>query len=249
VKNFIKILSLTFSITLTVLFILSSDIANAQPSNDNCITPQVVVIPNSGNICVTSTTVGATSDNTTNACDVGLPGNEVWFTYIATGADNTVTVTPTGSPAMQRAVVTISGTNCASGTYNACNASVTNGGVATTNWTFTPGTQVWIAVESDNGVEGGFQVCITSVDQPPAPGNSCGTASVLCDQSTFTINPFPNNSSGLTPPCFSTALQQPVYMQFTVGQTGSLVWNADVLGAAEYDWRFITLQVAAMEPT
>ena len=235
-KNFIKILSLTFSITLTVLFILSSDIANAQPSNDNCITPQVVVIPNSGNICVTSTTVGATSDNTTNACDVGLPGNEVWFTYIATGADNTVTVTPTGSPAMQRAVVTISGTNCASGTYNACNASVTNGGVATTNWTFTPGTQVWIAVESDNGVEGGFQVCITSVDQPPAPGNSCGTASVLCDQSTFTINPFPNNSSGLTPPCFSTALQQPVYMQFTVGQTGSLVWNADVLGAAEYDW-------------
>ena len=235
-KNVIKILSLTFSITLTVLFILSSEFANAQPANDNCITPQVIVIPNSGNICVTSTTVGATSDNTTNTCDVGLPGNEVWFTYTATGADNTVTVTPTGSPAMQRAVVTISGTNCVSGTYNACNASATNGGVATTNWTFTPGTQVWIAVESDNAVEGGFQLCITSVDQPPAPGNSCGTASVLCDQSTFTVNPFPNNSSGLTPPCFSTALQQPVYMQFTVGQTGTLVWNADVLGAAEYDW-------------
>jgi len=221
---------------LAVLFSLAATFALAQPANDNCTTPQVVVIPNSGNICITSTTTGATSDNSTNTCDTGTPGNEVWFTYTATGADNTITVTPTGSPAMQRAVVTITSTDCLSGSYNTCNLSATNGGAATANWTYTPGTQVWISVESDNGVEGGFQLCITSIDQPPAPGNSCGTASVLCDQSTFTVNPFPNNSSGLTPPCFGSALQQPVYYQFTVGQTGLLVWNADVLGMAEYDW-------------
>jgi gliding motility-associated-like protein len=236
VKNTVKILSLIFSITLAVLLILNSDFALAQPANDACTTPQVITIPNSGNICVTSTTVGATSDNATNTCDTGTPGNEVWFTYTATGAANTVTVTPTGSPAMQRAVVTITSTNCVSGTYNSCNASSTNAGAATTNWTFTPGTQIWISVESDNGVEGSFQLCITSIDQPPAPGNSCATASVLCDQSTFSVTPFPANTSGLTPPCFGSALQRPVYFQFTVGQTGILAWNADVIGTAEYDW-------------
>lgn len=223
-------------VTLTVLLILCAVFVFAQPANDACLSPQVVVIPGFGNICVTSTTVGATSDNATNTCDTGTPGNEVWFTYTATGAANTITVTPTGSPAMQRAVVTITSTNCASGTYNTCNASGTNNGTAIANWTFSPGTQVWISVESDNGVEGSFQLCITSIDQPPAPGNSCATASVLCDRSTFSISPFPANTSGLTPPCFGSALQRPVYFQFTVGQTGLLAWNADVLGVAEYDW-------------
>ena len=235
-KNFIKILSLTFSITFAVLFLLNPDFATAQPANDACTTPQVITIPNTGNACVTATTVGATSDNITNTCDTGTPGNEVWFTYTAAGSINTVTVTPTGSPAMQRAVVTLSITNCTSGTYNSCNASATNGGAATTTLSITPGSQVWLSVESDNGVEGGFQICITSIDQPPAPGNSCATASVLCDLSSFTVSPFPNNSSGLTPPCFGSALQQPVYYQFTVGVTGTLAWNADVLGMAEYDW-------------
>ncbi len=235
-KNVIKILSLTFSITLAVLFLLNPDFATAQPANDACTTPQVITIPNTGNVCVTSTTVAATSDNSTNTCDTGTPGNEVWFTYTAAGSINTVTVTPTGSPAMQRAVVTLSITNCTSGTYNSCNASATNGGAATTTLSITPGSQVWLSVESDNGVEGGFQICITSIDQPPAPGNSCATASVLCDLSSFTVSPFPNNSSGLTPPCFGSALQQPVYYQFTVGVTGTLAWNADVLGMAEYDW-------------
>ena len=225
-----------YFIAFTVLFSLAITVALAQPANDNCITPQVVVIPNTGTACVTSTTVGATSDNTTNTCDTGVPGNEVWFTYTAAGSVNTVTVTPNGAPALQMAVVTLSITNCVSGTYNTCNASATNGGTATTNLSITPGSQVWIAVESNNGVEGGFQICINSADQPPAPGNSCATASVLCDQASFTVNPFPGNSSGLTPPCFGSALQQPVYFQFTVGVTGILAWNADVLGMAEYDW-------------
>ncbi len=222
------------------LFIIGSFIlfsVKGQVSNDDCISAQAISIPSSGNICITSTTFNAISDNSTNTCDTGTPGNEVWFTFIATGSQNTITVTPTGSPAIQQAVVTVDGTGCADAAYNICAASATNNGTATATWTFTPGTQVWISVESNNATQGGFQLCITSVTPPPLPGSSCGTATPLCNSSNFTLNPFPANNNGFSPPCFlGASLQQPVFYQFTVGQTGTLQWTADVQGVAEYDW-------------
>ena len=102
---------------LTVISILVFHTLLAQvPANDACIGPQIITIPASGNICVTSTNVNATSDLTTDACDTGTPGNEVWFTYTVTGGQNTITVTPTGSPAAQQLVVTLNSAGCASGT-------------------------------------------------------------------------------------------------------------------------------------
>jgi len=215
---------------------------NGQVSNDNCTTPQAITIPSSGNICITSTTVNAISDNSTNTCDTGTPGNEVWFTFIATGSQNTITVSPTGSPAIQQAVVSVDGTGCADAAYNVCGVSATNNGTATATWTFTPGTQVWISVESNNATQGGFQLCITSLTPPPSPGNSCATATPLCNLNNFTLNPFPANNNGFIPQCFMGAsLQQPVFYQFTVGQTGTLAWTADVQGTAEYDWAFYNI--------
>ncbi len=222
---------------LLVLSICACSFACGQVANDNCTTAQAITIPSSGNVCVTSTTVNAISDNFTSTCDTGTPGNEVWFTFIATGSQNTVTVTPTGSPAIQQAIVALDGTGCADNAFNICNGSTTNNGSATATWTFTPGTQVWISVESNNGTQGSFQLCITSTTPPPTPGSSCSTATPLCNLNNFTLNPFPGNNNGFIPQCFlNTALQQPVFYQFTVGQTGILAWTADVQGTAEYDW-------------
>jgi gliding motility-associated-like protein len=221
---------------LLLCFLLSIKNIWAQvPANDNCAAPQVVVIPSAGNICINSSNVNATSDNTTNTCDTGLPGNEVWFTYIATGAQNTITVSPTGSPAAQQLVVTIQNTNCASLTYNACGASATNGGTATANWVYTPGAQILISVET-NGAAGNFQLCISSTTPPPSPGSSCATSSSLCNLNNFSVNSFPNNVNSFMPDCFFSSLQRPIFYQFTVGQTGLLQWTADVQGMAEYDW-------------
>jgi gliding motility-associated-like protein len=208
----------------------------SQVANDNCTSAQTITIPPSGNVCITSTTVNALSDNTTSSCDTGTPGNEVWFTFIATGTQNTVTVTPTGSPALQQSIVALDGTGCADNAFNICGASATNNGTATATWTYAPGTQVWISVESNNGTQGGFQLCITSTTPPPSPGSSCATATPLCNLNNFTLSPFPPNNNGFTPNCFLDPLQQPVFYQFTVGQTGTLAWTADVQGTAEYDW-------------
>jgi gliding motility-associated-like protein len=208
----------------------------SQVANDNCTSAQAITIPASGSVCITSTTVNAISDNTTSSCDTGTPGNEVWFTFIATGSQNTVTVTPQGSPSIQQAIVAIDGTGCADNAFNICNASATNNGTATATWTFAPGTQVWISVESNNGTQGGFQLCITSVTPPPAPGSSCSNATSLCNKSNFSVSTFPNNNNPFQPACFATTLQQPIFYQFTVGASGTCAWQADPAGSTEYDW-------------
>ena len=217
-------------------FILIGSISSAQVANDNCTTAQAVNIPPSGNTCITGTTIGATSDLTTNICDTGAPGNEVWFVYTVTGTQNTITVTPTGGPSLQQAVVTVDGTGCADAAFTTCNASPTNGGTATATWTFAIGTQVWISVESNNGVQGQFQLCITSITPPPGTASSCATATPICNKNNFSVPVFPANNNAFTPPCFLSTLQQPIFYQFTVGQSGTCIWSADPQGAAEYDW-------------
>ena len=223
----------------TLLFILSIFVFNytfAQaPANDNCTTPQVIVIPASGTICLNSTNVNATSDLFTNTCDTGVPGDEVWFAFVATGTLNTVTITPNGGTPAQQVVVSMQNTNCASGSYNICNASASAGGVATVTYSYTPGSQILFSVET-NGADGTFQVCVTSTTLPPSPGSSCGTASSICNLANFTLNPLPLNSTALMPSCFFVNMQQPVFYQFTVGVTGTCAWSATPLGLAEYDW-------------
>src|SRR3712207_393122 len=94
---------------ITVLSLLTSGIMSAQVANDICDNAEAIAIPNSGSICVTGTTAGATSDNTTNTCDVGAAGNEVWYKYIVKGSNNTVSVSPYGtSPATDLVVTVIS---------------------------------------------------------------------------------------------------------------------------------------------
>ena len=222
-----------------VLFLVSLFVFNfafgQAPPNDNCITPQVIVIPASGTICVNSTNINATSDGFLNTCDVGVPGNEVWFAFVATGTSNTVTITPNGGTPAQFAVVSMQNTNCASGSYNICNASATAGGAASVTYSYTPGSQILFSVETE-GADGTFQVCVTSTTPPPGPGSSCATATSICTMAPFTQNPMPSNVTALLPSCFFVNLQQPVFYQFTAGTTGTCAWSATPLGAVEYDW-------------
>ncbi len=215
------------------LFIVGFAFGQA-PANDNCTTPQIITIPASGNICINSSNINATTDLLLFACQNAID-DDVWFTFIATGTQNTITITPNGGTPAQQVAFSMSNTNCASGAINVCNASATNGGAATATYSYTPGTQVLVNVTT-NGSDGTFQLCITSTTPPPAPGSSCATATTLCDQTNFTVNPMPSNVSALLPSCFFVNLQQPVFYQFTVGVTGTCAWLASPLGLAEYDW-------------
>ena len=106
--------------------------AIAQPSNDACINSTPIAIPASGNICVNGTLAGATDDGIYSTCE-NAGSNEVWFTYITNGSNNTITVSPTGGTPATNLVVSLTSTPCTGNTINTFNP----GSVAVYNATYT----------------------------------------------------------------------------------------------------------------
>lgn len=211
---------------------------HAQVANDDCVNATPITIPASGTVCVTGSTANALGTiYTSHPC---YPANQnipdVWYTFIVTGSQNVVTVTPTGGTPAQQVGVTLTDFPCTSGSLSTCNMSSTAGGTASANYIYAPGTQVWINVGSVLA-QGGFQLCVSSTTPPPGPGGSCATATVLCDKSTFTLNTFPGNVTPLQPSCFGNSFQDPVFYQFTCGQSGTCEWTANPIGnSTELDW-------------
>ena len=155
----------------------------AQLSNDDCVNAIPITIGANGTACVTGTTVNAIPTNFTgHACWPLLQDiPEVWYTYIVTGDQNVVTVTPNGGTPAQQVAVSLTNQPCGSGALSTCDVANTNGAAATANYIYAVGTQVWINVGSIVA-QGGFQVCISSTTPPAAPGGTCPTATVLCDK-------------------------------------------------------------------
>jgi len=234
--------SLLNSIVVGLLLILGSvTVANAQPANDNCANATPIIIPTSGTVCSTGTLAGATDDGTYTACETA-GSKEVWFTYIVSGANNTITVTPNGGTPATNLVVSLSDGGCASNLVNTCNAAATANGAATVNRVYPVGTQVWIFISSAGGTDGGFQVCVSSVTTPASTGKDCNNAAPICNLNSFTV-PVASGSNGFQPPCFNAGpLQQPIIFKFTVGVTGILNWLATPSCGApnanntEFDW-------------
>ncbi|MES2568241.1 MAG: gliding motility-associated C-terminal domain-containing protein [Bacteroidota bacterium] len=223
------------------LFIFLSISVFAQvPANDICANAQAIALPQSGYACINSSNINATSDNSTNTCDVGTAGNEVWFTYVATGANNVITVTPNGATPASGMVVTLITSGCTSGVYDICNSATGTASVASTLG-LAPGTVVLISVET-NGADGTFEVCISSTPPSSSPGDGCAQSSLVCNKSSID---FPDltgfTASGTSPSCFSgmfgsIPVRKDVWVKFTVGTTGTLQFTGTVLGTAEYDW-------------
>ena len=218
------------------IFLLCTAFLFAQvPSNDTCGNALAVALPGSGSVCFNSSNLNATSDNSTNACDTGAAGNEVWYTFIASNANNTITITPNGATPITSAVVTLITSGCAAGTYDVCNAA-TGSNPAITNLGLTPGTQVWFSVES-NGTDGTFQVCIDSTPPAASPGNTCASATNICDKSNISVPDLTGfTASGVQPACFTAAVRKDVWVQFTVGVTGTLEFLGNPISTDEYDW-------------
>lgn len=222
-------------ILLALLFVIAvvSQINAQAPANGSCATAQFITIPASGSVCITSTNLNAATGTSSNAC-VATPGHKVWFTYIATGPNNTVTATPTGSTS--NLAVTMLSSSCTAGTYDVCNLAA-GSAAATTSTGYTIGKQVWVSVESVGGTDGSFQLCITSVSAPPALGEDCSTAANTCTKEDLSYASYAGyTSSGFQPPCFTSAVKKDVWIKFTVGSSGTLEFTGTPLGASEFDW-------------
>jgi len=209
----------------------------AQLSNDDCVNAAPITLDATGNACVTGTTTNAIGTTFTgHPCwptNQSIP--DVWYSFVSTGDNNVVTITPTGGTPAQQVAVTLTNLACGAGGLSTCAISATNGGTATANWTYPVGTTVFVNVGTVVAA-GGFQICVSSTTPAPTPASSCATAATLCNKNPFSVTTFPNNTNALSPSCFGGSLQRPVFYQFTVGQSGTCEWTADPTGNVEYDW-------------
>jgi gliding motility-associated-like protein len=163
------------------------------------------------------------------------PVNEVWYTYVSSGAQNDYTITSNGITDIE-IMIDIDG--CGNGTFEIC-ATETGTNTLTQGWGVPTGMQVWVMIASNGGTEGDFQLCINSADPSPGNGNTCGGAIPLCDASLTYNTPDIGvlQSSGNVPPCFGSPPSQDIWYQFTVTQTGLLEWEAIPIGVGiELDW-------------
>jgi len=228
-----KYLLISFSILL-------SAIAFAQPANDHCNNATVITIPTSGTFCGNYTLTGATDDgNYVTNCEVS-GSEEVWFTYVSEGPNNSVSVRPIGGTPASNLTVTLKPDSCGSNLVSNCEDAV-GAATATSTWVYPIGTRVYIYVSSNTNSGGGFELCVSSLQQPPVGGKDCDNAVLLCNMNSFS-SPVDPGSNGFQPPCFTSGpLQKPIIYKFTVGQPGLLNWRATpncTTGAntTEFDW-------------
>ena len=179
--------------------------------SDNCATAAVVNLTN-GTSCVNGTTINATSSNTLYGnCNLAAT-NEVWYTYVSQGANNTWQINSLG---LTNAEIVIYTGGCG-GTLELCNTA-TGTNSLNSNWGIPAGTQVWVGVMSNGGTEGDFELCVTSTPPAPTGGNLCSTAIPICEiNNTTNVDISTLSSSGVYPSCFFSAANQDVWFEFTV---------------------------------
>ena len=236
-KNFLLVLTI---ILLNHLSVFSQ--------SDNCVTATTFpLIGGSG--CQSGTTTGSTSESIMFGACNAAPANEVWYTYVATGSQNDLTIIPSGLTETEIVLYT-GGCPSNGGALVTCQ-TVTGTNTLNQNWGFTAGTQIWVGIMSNAGTDGDFDLCIDSYDPPAGGGNGCAGAIPLCDASqTYNI---PDMSiftaSGASPPCFPGGGNQDVWFQFTVTQTGQLAWDISATSGSGIEWDWSIYDITGGCPT
>ena len=152
------------------------------PSNNNCSSAPALTI-NSGSSCSSSTngtTVGA--NQSSSAC-VGTADDDVWYSFVANGTSQTLTVTP---GTLSDAVLQVYSGTCAGLTSLACvdNTSGSSAETTTVNG-LTNGVTYYVRVHSyGNGTgQGTFSICATT---PCSTPTTAGT--LTASKTSTTVN-------------------------------------------------------------
>jgi len=212
--------------TLLCLVILQYSI---KAQSDNCATATPITL-SAGSACVNGTSVGGTNDNITTTCN-GTSVNFVWYQFVTTGTNNTITITP---GTMQNPVMVVDGTNCTDASIDFCNSATGTNPITILN-AQTVGTTVLISVASTSGNQGTFQICVNSqTPTNPSAGDECTNAIPYCNTgSSPNFNTSLFSGSGNKPSCFigpGSAPTQDMWITFTCTQQQAQIseWVAQV---------------------
>ncbi len=213
---------------IIIILFLSNTFINAQaPSNDNCGNALFVSLPATGSVCLNASNQFSSNDGTPNLCNnLAVPpgGHDVWFTYIATGPLNTISVTPAVIGGAQMVSITVLNGNCSSA-FLTCNTSASANGNASVTFNSTAGAQVYFSVTSLQ-MDGDFSACINSSAGNVNSGLTCATATRICDKTDFTCPSISTGGTAPQPTCFSSTPANPGWFVFKAGTAGTMEFTA-----------------------
>jgi acyl-coenzyme A synthetase/AMP-(fatty) acid ligase len=123
---------------LIVVLVLISNILLSQ--SNNCNTATVINLDSNGDACANGTNANATSDNTFyGGCNPATTVNEVWYTYVASGAQNNFQIDPGTMQDAQIVIYTVGCNGSPGSILETCDVAV-GGNVLNLNWGLAPGT-------------------------------------------------------------------------------------------------------------
>jgi len=183
-----------FKDLLLFIFGLASNLATAQPDNNQC--EGAINIPDIANWCSTPAFFnnnGATPSGYQAPICWGGARNDVWYSFTSIATDVTITINGAlsnspGGTLVRPDVVLYRGTcgstlneeECAIDNNNTNNVELYKGGLVV-------GQRYFIRIQGANSAVGTFQMCVNNYNPPVNPGSDCVTASVLCDTSPFSV--------------------------------------------------------------
>ncbi|MBK7887359.1 MAG: PKD domain-containing protein [Bacteroidetes bacterium] len=228
---------------LMTVLLLSCEYLFAQaPPNDNCGNASFVYLDPTGNTCFSDNNTTGTGDGISNTCDAAaippLPagGHEIWYSYVASGTVNTISVSPSGATPAEKLSITVLTGNCSSpGVVNVCNTAATTFDPASVAFTAAAGTQIWFyvtALEDD----GEFLVCISSTNGFINPALTCTNASPICNTYDFTSPGSGQPGTSPVPSCFNSPPVRPFWYKFTVGYNGPLEFTGFPTNIGGFRW-------------
>lgn len=217
---------------LTLLCSFLWTLAWAQPPNNDCAT--AIPITQLNGQCSgagTYSNVGATlSGQGPTGCFQNF-AHDVWFSFVAQAPDVTVTingrnVSPNG---LINPEVGLLRGNCGGSLtmfHCATDAGLNNNSVEMYGGALTIGETYYIRVDAAN--TGVFEICVNNYFAPPTPESDCGSAVVLCDKSSFTVQSVSgagNDASEMNnSPCGLSETNSSWYV-WTVDQPGTLTFT------------------------
>lgn len=208
--------------------------AIAQPANDVC--SGATTLPQ--NCTPVAGTRVAANDNWIGT--VGCAGNnsEVWYNFVSTGTLGQWTIT-SGTMGGNVEFILTTAANCASAQTvinTTCGASPLNVSVALTS-----GQNYYVTISS-TGAAGTFTISLCVTSPPPAPGQDCSNASILCNSTSFSQGTsaagFGTQEVSTGNSCWgSGGERQSKWFKFSAGCTGALHFNINpVVSGDDYDW-------------
>lgn len=172
-------------------------------------------------------------------------GNDVWFKFTALKFDVNITVSGKSSASsintLQNPLVALYTSDPASGSFNNIPGNMVSSNNVTSYYkgALTIGQIYYVRVSATNNNMGTFQLCVNNYFPPLAPGQDCGTVSILCGMEKFTqlnVSGAGTNNKETAGTCLGQESNSAWYM-WTAGKSGDftfLITPTDITN--DIDW-------------